>query len=405
MRTDLHLKVDGGPGAGVERTLAPDGAYTIGRSETADLCIDDPKISRLHCRVQGTGDGWVLEDLKSRNGTWARGRRVRSLVLSDGEHFILGKATAVTVRIVAARPAREAVVAGPRPGPRDPEPAPGGGADVPVLSGPLAALPGTSLGEFRIIEPIAPLGSGTFFRAMQPSLNRHVMIEVFGRSEMEAPGVRDALLREVQAAAPLLHPGVLQIFDLGESRGFTYVSMELFRGSPLARVMEERGFVPIGSAIAVARQLAEALSCGVDHGRPVGSLSPSDIWIDGDFTVKVKIFREPGTPEPPVSHFAYQAPEVLAGGDAAEPRAAVYCVGALLYHMLAATSPIPGATRAEIARRARHDTPPPLRRVNIKVTAMLAKVVEQAIAKDPAVRQRGPRELSRDLRRATGTAG
>ena len=54
-----------------------------------------------------------------------------------------------------------------------------------------------------------------------------------------------------------------------------------------------------------------------------------------------------------------------------------------------------------MARRARHDTPTPLRRVNIKVTAMLAKVVEQALAKDPKARQESLRDFARELHRTT----
>jgi hypothetical protein len=76
-------------------------------------------------------------------------------------------------------------------------------------------------------------------------------------------------------------------------------------------------------------------------------------------------------------------------------------VGAILYHMLAATPPLEAGTREEMARRARHDTPTPLRRVNIKVTPMLARVVEQALAKEPKARQEGLRDLARDLHRTT----
>jgi hypothetical protein len=133
----------------------------------------------------------------------------------------------------------------------------------------------------------------------------------------------------------------------------------------------------------------------------VGAVSPDNLWVDEANTLKLKLLAEPGRPDPPVAHLAYQAPEVLAGGDPCAEPAAVYSVGALLYHMLAATPPVHGLGRDEIARRARHDTPVPLRRVNIKVTGLLAKVVEQAIAKDPAARQSGLRALGRDIRRAT----
>jgi hypothetical protein len=407
VHTDLRLKVIEGPAAGEERTFPGDGAVTIGRSEKADLTIDDTKISRLHCRLEPGEGNWVLSDLSSRNGTWVGGQKVRSKVVRHGNEFVVGKDTRILIALVPGKAPAPAPVPAPTQGSSRGDashgttsPAPSS-PEIPVLAGPFASLPGTNLGEFRVVEPAAPLGPGPFFRCMQPSLNRHVMLEVFTADEMNSPGVRDDLVREVRQAARLIHPGVIQIFDMGESRGFTYVSMELFQGKTLARILNDRGFVPIGSALAIGRQLCDAFGGGLDGGVPVGRAHPGDIWIDTQFTAKVKFFREPGSPTPPVSHYAYQAPEVLAGAEGTDPRAAVYTVGALLYHMLAAASPIPGESRDEIARRARHDTPPPLRRANIKVTAMLARVVEQALAKEPSARQPDLRTLDRELRRTT----
>jgi hypothetical protein len=412
-----------GPSRGLERTFPPGGVITIGRSEEADLCIGDSKISRIHCRVHDREGDWVLEDMHSRNGTWLAGEKIGERHLGNGDRFTLGKETVVEVRFAAAAapkpatvpagaaarrtvafpPKRNMPASSPTPVPVLPgaHVASGNAETMQPLEGPMARLPGTSLGEFRVIEPVPPLGKATFFRALQPSLNRHVLVEVFLESEMAAPGVREALVREVQNAARLLHPNVLQIFDLGQDRGFTFVTMEYFLGRNLGRLLGEKGFVPIGRALSLARQFAEALSCGVDGDAPVGTVSPADMWVDEPGTLKVKFFREPGTPPPTVIQSAYQAPEVLGGGDPRDPRAAVYTVGAVLYHMLAATPPVQGASREEIARRARHDPPPPLRRVNIKVTALLAKVVEQALSKDPASRQDGLRLLLRDLQRVT----
>jgi hypothetical protein len=400
-RTELHLKVTGGPATGAEHTVPQGGSATLGRSEEADFSLGDSRISRLHCRVEFAEGRWVARDLDSRNGTWVGGRKIREHPLADGETIVLGKSTEVMARIREVRPggagrrvvfpSRDAEAATAPVAPPEP---------LPALEGPLLGLPGTILGEFRVIEQARPLGRAAFFRAMQPNLNRHVLLEVFTEDDMSRPGMRESLEREVQRASPLLHPNVLQIYDYGTARGFTYVTMEFFQGRTLARVLSSKGFVPIPRALGVARQLSEAFAAGVDCRAAVGTVHPADIWVDDEFTVKVKLFREPGSPPPAPESFAYQAPEVLAGGDPSAPQAAVYTVGALLYHMLAATPPLTGASKAEMARRARHDTPTPLRRVNIKVTPILARVVEQALAKEPGKRQDGIRGLDRELQRA-----
>jgi len=389
-----------------------DKSFTIGRSEEADLPVADTKISRIHCVVEFKGADWVIEDLDSRNGIWYRGRRVKKHILKDGDSVVLGRLTEVTASL---QEVRASAVPGPRRvvfprGGRDAAPAPiptglpsaaATATELPRLDGALAGLPGTNLGEFRVIEQVLPLGPAAFFRALQPSLNRHVIVEVFTAEEMDRPGVQAALQGEVQKAARVLHPNILQIFDYGSARGFTYVTMEFFQGRRLSRILTDRGFVPIGSALDLSRQLSEALTGALDQGLAAGTISPRDIWVDSEFISKVKFFREPDSPPPSVADLAYRAPEVLAGGDPADPRAAVYTVGALLYHMLAATPPLAAESKEEMVRRSRHDTPTPLRRVNIKVTAMLARVVEQALSKDPAARQESLRELARDLHRTT----
>ncbi len=402
-RTEIALRVADGPGKGAERTLSPGDSLTIGRSEDADFTIADSRISRIHCRVESREGDWIVTDTDSRNGTWVNEKRVKDHVLADGDRFLLGKTTPVEVRI---REVRRSGAGGRKvvfPGKRESEPSPApipAAEELPPLEGPLVGIPGTQLGEFRILEQVPPLGRAAFFRALQPSLNRHVLVEVFTEKDMEGAGVREALKREVQRAAPLLHPNILQIYDYGTARGFTYVTMEFFQGRTLAKVLSDKGFVPIPRAVALAKQFCEAFSAGIDHSLPVGTVSPADVWVDTEFTVKVKFFREPGTPPPPAEYFAYQAPEVLAGGDAAEPRAAVNTVGALLYRMLAATPPLAGGSREEIARRARHDTPPPLKRTNIKVSPILTRVVEQALAKEPARRHEDVRALARELQRS-----
>lgn len=403
IRSDLVLRVVGGPFEGRERPIPRDRPFTLGRSEEADFEIIDSKISRIHCRVEFREGEWVLEDLQSRNGTWVGEKKVKRHSLADGDVFLLGRTTAVKAILKEPR-----AVAGARgkvvfpPPSREPEPIPVPVPEsLPPLTGALAGLPGTNLGEFRVLDQVPPLGRAAFFRALQPSLNRHVLVEVFTDEEVSRSGGAEPLQAAVRQAGRALHPNILQIFDFGAARGFTYVTMEFFQGRNLGHLLAAKGFVPMGQALSLGRALCEAFGAAIDSGVPAGTVSPSDVWVTADFAPKVKFLREPGSPPPPPADFAYQAPEVLAGGDAASPRAAVYTAGAILYHMLAATPPLAGASREEIARRARHDTPTPLRRVNIKVNALLARVVEQALAKDPGARPETLRDLARDLQRST----
>lgn len=66
----------------------------LGRSLGCDVWVGDPALSREHCRLEPSGDQWLVTDMESRNGTYVRGRPVRKCVLEDGDVIQLGAARA-----------------------------------------------------------------------------------------------------------------------------------------------------------------------------------------------------------------------------------------------------------------------------------------------------------------------
>jgi len=67
-------------------------SYTLGRHRNNDIAIADPKVSSFHARIDRTSDGFVLVDLKSRNGCWVNGKRVESALLTTGDEIRVGSA-------------------------------------------------------------------------------------------------------------------------------------------------------------------------------------------------------------------------------------------------------------------------------------------------------------------------
>jgi len=70
-------------------------AYTLGRHRNNDIVISDPKASSFHARIDRTSEGFVLVDLKSRNGSWVNGKRVETALLKTGDELRLGMARLV----------------------------------------------------------------------------------------------------------------------------------------------------------------------------------------------------------------------------------------------------------------------------------------------------------------------
>jgi len=70
-------------------------SYTLGRHRNNDIAIADEKVSSFHARIDRTSDGFVLVDLKSRNGCWVNGKRVENALLTTGDEIRVGSAVLV----------------------------------------------------------------------------------------------------------------------------------------------------------------------------------------------------------------------------------------------------------------------------------------------------------------------
>src|SRR5213592_3634242 len=92
---------------------------------------------------------------------------------------------------------------------------------------------GTSLGRYRILEPIGQGGMGRVFLAEDPVLGRRLAIKVLPPEFTHDRARRERLLHEARAASALNHPNILVVHDLGESDGTLYVAMELVDGQTL----------------------------------------------------------------------------------------------------------------------------------------------------------------------------
>jgi pSer/pThr/pTyr-binding forkhead associated (FHA) protein len=85
------ISVVEGASQGVERGLTVP-LVTIGRLRGgADIEIDDPKVSRLHCAIEVKNDSVLLRDLRSTNGTYVGEKRVHAALLQDSAEFRIGE--------------------------------------------------------------------------------------------------------------------------------------------------------------------------------------------------------------------------------------------------------------------------------------------------------------------------
>ncbi len=228
--------------------------------------------------------------------------------------------------------------------------------------------PGSRVGPYEITAPLGEGGMGVVYRATDPKLKREVAIKVLPEAFAGDAERLARFEREAQLLAQLQHPNIASIYGLEESNGVRALVMELVEGEDLAERLR-RGPLPLDEALAVARQIAEALEAAHEKGIVHRDLKPGNVKLAPDGRVKVLDFglakamdpsaggasaadlaRSPtlmNSPTMTAAHgtqlgvilgtAAYMAPE-QARGQTADKRADIWAFGVVLHEMLCGRS-------------------------------------------------------------------
>src|ERR1700719_3312706 len=211
---------------------------------------------------------------------------------------------------------------------------------------------GERVGPYEILDRIGKGGMGEVWRARDPRLNREVAIKI------SAQQFSDRFEREARSIAALNHSNICTLFDVGPN----YLVMELVEGATLAERIAQ-GPMPLDEALAIARQIADALEAAHEKGIVHRDLKPANIKIRPDGSVKVLDFglaksaeqAELTSDSPTMLSAAgmilgtagYMAPE-QARGKTVDRRADIWAFGVVLYEMLTGKRPFEGETTTEI---------------------------------------------------------
>src|SRR6185436_11652820 len=148
---------------------------------------------------------------------------------------------------------------------------------------------GSRVGPYEILSVLGAGGMGEVYRARDPRLGRDVAIKILAVSVLHEADRIARLQREAQVLAALNHPHIAQIYGVEEADAGLALVMELVPGETLADRLAQ-GPVAVAEALAVARQIAEALEAAHEQGIIHRDLKPANVSITPDGTVKVLDF-------------------------------------------------------------------------------------------------------------------
>lgn len=148
---------------------------------------------------------------------------------------------------------------------------------------------GSRLGIYEVLAPLGVGGMGEVYRARDTRLGREVAIKLLPPAFANDPERLARFEREAHILAALNHPGIAAIFGLEEHAGTRYIALELVPGETLADQLK-RGPLPVDEAVAICRQIAEALEAAHERGIIHRDLKPANVRVTPEGKVKVLDF-------------------------------------------------------------------------------------------------------------------
>ncbi len=248
---------------------------------------------------------------------------------------------------------------------------------------------------FTIERELGRTGVATVYLARELKHDRPVLLKVLYPT-LASTLAPERFRREIAVLARLQHPHIHPLLDSGEADGLLFYWMPSIEGEALRERLARDGHLPLGDAVAVVRQVADALSYAHARGVVHRDVKPESILLNAghatvtDFGIARAIDRaaEDQLTQPGVvlGTPAYMSPEQAGGSSELDARSDVYALGCVFYEMLAGEPPFTGRNAQTVMVRHRVDPPPSLRVANESIPERVDMATARALAKAPADR-------------------
>ena len=278
---------------------------------------------------------------------------------------------------------------------------------------------GESLSHYRILRKLGQGGMGEVFLARDTVLERDVAIKVLPQDMRTDPIARERFLREARAVATLNHPHICVVHETAEVAGTPFIVLEYIDGASL-RERLAGGPLPLGEALRLAVEIADAVDAAHAHHIVHRDLKPANVMLTGTGHPKVTDFglarrwlvageatpeattaaetvtqlTRPGTT---VGTLAYMSPEQLQG-QPVDQRSDIFSFGTMLYEMATGAHPFKKEEGLATAAAILSQEPAPLAQRVPGVPKRLVDLVSRMLVKVPARRIQSMREIREALK-------
>jgi len=419
----VDLRVLAGPYHGRVFCFTQTDTFLIGRSNDAHLCLTDDKFfSRHHCLLEITPPHCFLRDLGSTNGTFVNGKRVSEAFLENGAQ-IQGGETVLRVEVSTG----ETPSGGPETCAPAEHPVKPTVVTVACLNcGRREEAQSTSAGEnltflcedcrvelkktpqpipgYEMVKVLGRGGMGCVMLGRNRNDGRAVAIKTLLPEFAVSDKAMRRFLREIDVAASLKHPSIVQFIDRGVHNGVVYLVTEFIDGADAAKLADARGGrLPQAETLEIIAQALDALSYAHAQGYIHRDVKDQNILVRGslpNLTAKLtdfglaKSFTQSGMSGVTMAGemagtLAYMSPEQLKNFRDVKPQADIYAIGMTAYSLLSGSLALNigrNSSMAETIKAIFEQPAIPLRERAAHLPPAVCEIIDRALVKDPTQR-------------------
>ena len=265
---------------------------------------------------------------------------------------------------------------------------------------------GMMIGDrYEILEKIGTGGMSDVYKAKDHKLNRFVAVKVLKQEFGENANFVSKFRIEAQAAAGLMHPNIVNVYDVGEEGGIHYIVMELVDGITLKKYIEKKARLSVKEAISIAIQVSMGIEAAHNNHIIHRDIKPQNIIISKEGKVKVTDFgiAKAATSNTITSNVMgsvhYTSPEQARGGYSDE-KSDIYSLGITMFEMLTGRVPFNGETTVAIAIKHIQEEMPSPRDYVSEIPISVEQIVCKCCQKSPDRRYQSMAELVADLKQS-----
>lgn len=234
--------------------------------------------------------------------------------------------------------------------------------------------------RYEILGRVGAGGMSDVYKAKDHKLNRNVAIKVLKIEYSKDKNFVSKFRVEAQSAASLIHPNIVNVYDVGEDEGLYYIVMELIEGITLKRYIEKKGKLSVKETISIAIQIANGIECAHNNQIVHRDIKPQNIMISREGKVKVTDFGIARAASAntingsAMGSVHYISPE-QAGGQYVDEKCDIYSLGITMFEMLTGRVPFDGESTVSIALKHIQSNVPSIKEYIEDIPVSIEKIV------------------------------